>query len=98
MKIRSSNAISEHKIPSKVESSSVAVSNLDEKMANADIIPLEDTEKKTIANCLISTIIHSATSDTRYIPFKYKDQIEDDWKNLRAEIKSEIDDNVKLKI
>ena len=74
------------------------------------VVPTEVTEKRTISNCLISTITQSVDGNPRYIPkdffyradqrvnTEYKEKYKDDWLKMRDEIENEIDEDLKLRM
>ena len=76
----------------------------------AAIVPQEVTEKRTMNNCLISTITHSVDGQTRFIPkdyfikfdqrvkAEYKTQYNKEWLEMRNEIEREIDQDIQLRM
>ena len=93
-----------------IVSTSESTSEIRTIQTTTAIVPQEVTEKRTVSNCLISTITHSEDGSTRFIPkdFFYKQdqrvnqvckkKYEDHWVKLRTEIEQEIDQDLKLRM
>ena len=79
-------------------------------VATTAIVPQEVTEKRTMKNCLISTITQSVDGQTRFIPKdffyevdqrvngEYKKQCNKEWMEMQNEIDTEIDQDIKLRM